>query len=110
LQGKALDDTKELLNSSLISISILTYLEVCHFFCKIGKTKELEFVKQRLRSFKLHQITLEVCEEAAKLSISNRISTADSIIYSTAKQNGLKLLTSDSDFKGFEGVIFKKAK
>ena len=48
--------------------------------------------------------------EAAELSRQHRLATADAIIYATALAAGAELLTCDSHFTGFPGVIlFAKA-
>lgn len=43
---------------------------------------------------------------AADLSIENKLSFADSIIYATSQFNKCKLVTSDSHFKGLPDVIY----
>ncbi|MFH0971773.1 MAG: PIN domain-containing protein [Candidatus Micrarchaeota archaeon] len=110
LQGSLNTAEKDLLNNSLVSISILTYLEVSEFFYKTGKVKDLEFLKQRLKSFETFPITYEICDEAAKIHHSGKMSLADAIILATARIHNLKVVTSDSDMKGMPEVIFLKAK
>ena len=109
-QGKSTDEAKRILNASEVAISILTYLEVCRFCYKTGKTNLLGVYQQRLKSFRIFGISTGVCEEAARTAHSRRLSMADAVIYATAKENGLKLATSDSDFKGMEGIVFLKPK
>lgn len=109
LERRATDEAKGLLASHPNSISMITYYEVCHHFLKIGRSKELDFVKQKLSSFRMHPISYEICEEAARISNSNKLSVADSLILATAKVHDLSLATRDSDLKGKPGVIFLKS-
>lgn len=109
-QGISSEEAKRILNASEIAISILTYLEVCRFCYKTGKTSLLEVYQQRLKSFRILGITTSICDDAARISHTRRMSMADAVIYATARENGLRLATSDSDLKGLEGVIFLKPK
>ena len=45
---------------------------------------------------------------AAKLSIDRRLPLADSIILATARAYGAILWTQDADFKGLDGVKYRK--
>lgn len=45
---------------------------------------------------------------AAKISLEEQLPMADSIILATARANGATLWTQDADFKGKEGVKFRK--
>lgn len=89
-----------------MSLSVLCFYELDKHFFKIGKTKELEIVRQRLKSFDVKPLTIEICEEATRLSIPFNLSMADAIIYATARHYDLLLVTTDADFKGKKDVIF----
>lgn len=93
---------------SRFAISMVTYYEVCKFFYQTGRAKDLDFIKQRLKSFGILGVSHAVCEEAARYSNSLGLSVADSIIYATARVNGMKLVTGDNDLKGKPDVIFVK--
>ena len=97
---------REWLSSYSTSISVVSYFEICRFFYKTGKSKELATVKMRLDSFDTKSISTEICDEAAKLSSSHNLSVADALIYATAKAHSMRLLTSDSDLKNLPGVVF----
>ena len=51
-------------------------------------------------------LTTSICLFAADLSIENKLSFADSIIYATAQFKKCELVTSDSHFKELPGVIY----
>lgn len=46
----------------------------------------------------------EIALEAGRIGVKKNLPMADSLIYATAKLSGAKLVTSDQDFKGLEGV------
>ncbi len=47
---------------------------------------------------------------AAWLSVELKLPLADSVILATARQYGAELWTQDADFKGIEGVQYRKRK
>lgn len=51
-------------------------------------------------------LTSEIALFAADLSRDHRLATADAIIYATARMYHAELVTSDSPFKGLQGVRF----
>ncbi len=101
-------ETEMLLRSKQSCISIVSHFEVYKYMLKIGKTKEIYFVGDKLESFETLEMTPAICREAAKISHSAGLSTADSLIYATARVNNLHLVTRDNDLKGKPGVIFVK--
>lgn len=64
--------------------------------------KGIEFVKKRSL---IIPVTIEIAEKSVDISISNRLATVDSIIYTTALLNNSTLLTSDNDFRGLKDVV-----
>lgn len=48
----------------------------------------------------------EIALKAADVSLSNKLSMADSIIMTTAVINNAKIVTMDKHFKGLENVVF----
>jgi predicted nucleic acid-binding protein len=48
----------------------------------------------------------EIAVNAAKIKHNLKWGLGDSIVYATAKREGSKVITGDSDFKEMEGVIF----
>ena len=51
-----------------------------------------------------------IAVNAARLSVDLKLPLADSVILATARQNGAELWTQDADFKGIEGVQYRKRK
>lgn len=56
------------------------------------------------------ELTLPLALDSARLSLSEKIPMADSIVLATARAHGATLWTQDSDFKGFERVQYVKKK
>lgn len=54
----------------------------------------------------IRPLTTSISLLAADLSIENKLSFADSIIYATAQFNKCELVTSDSHFKGLPDVVY----
>ncbi len=52
----------------------------------------------------------EIAVNAAQLSVELKLPPADSVILATARQYGAELWTQDADFKGIEGVQYRKRK
>ena len=110
LKDLTLPTTDALLESGETAISLMTYFEALRYFHKRLTGAEFEFLSQRILQFNQMDLTPAVCELAARLGHSRGLSTADALIYATAQTHGLTLVTSDSDLKGFPGVMFVKPK
>ena len=72
---------------------------------KIGQSEikeKLEFIKN-----KSHIITPDekICELASEISHEKNIPAIDSLIYASAKENKLTLITIDNDFRGLDNTI-----
>lgn len=62
----------------------------------------LSYIKERSILVKLDQ---KICEEAAELSIKEKLHAVDSLIYLSSLLNNCTLITADKDFKDLEKVI-----
>ena len=49
-----------------------------------------------------------IAVDTARLSVDLRLPLADSVILATAREYGAELWTQDADFKGIEGVQYRK--
>ena len=49
-----------------------------------------------------------IAVNAARLSVKLKLPLADSVILATVRQYGAELWTQDADFKGIEGVQYRK--
>ncbi len=107
-QDNVTKDTDELMKNSELTISVVTLGEIRKFLLNTGRNNLWNEYKQRLLNYKTLDVTKEISENAGALAYRFRLSFADSIIYATALENNLTLLTSDSDFKGKKGVILVK--
>lgn len=61
--------------------------------------KRINYVKKRCL---IIDVDSEISEKAVEISMKNKISMADSIIYTTALIKKCKVLTLDNDFRGLE--------
>jgi toxin FitB len=61
-----------------------------------------------MQQAKVVDVTSSIAIQAAKFSYEFKIPMADSIIYTTAKQNDSIVWTQDIDFKNLDGVKYNK--
>lgn len=61
-----------------------------------------------MQQCKVVDLDARLALDAARLSIQNKLPMADSIVLATARAYEAAIWTQDEDFKGFEGVQFRK--
>lgn len=90
------------------AISILTIAELSCWLAARGEDgkKHISFLQNHAQVFPL---SIEVCKAVGALKRSQRkqersFGTSDGLIYLTAREQKLTLLTKDRDFAGLEGV------
>lgn len=108
LEQNSAPETKEIMSTANLVISVITFGEIYKFLLNRGKPSEWSNIKSKLNNYKIIDVNKEISEKAAELSHRFGFSFADSIIYATALSNDLKLLTSDLDFKGKPNIILGK--
>jgi PIN domain nuclease of toxin-antitoxin system len=54
----------------------------------------------------LINVEVDIAVDAARIRHTLKWGLGDSIVYATAKREGAKVLTGESDFRGKEGVLF----
>ncbi len=87
-------------NIDRCAISIITYLEVLVY--PYSKEEE-KIIREFLELFKIYNIDMNITNSAIESFRNKKIKIADNLIGSTAKCNGLTLVTRNvSDFKGIE--------
>ena len=64
--------------------------------------ESLLFIKQKSI---LSELTTNIVEKAAEISIEKNLGAIDSLIYSSAILNNAKFLTLDNDFRGLNNTI-----
>ena len=104
------NETEKLMANSELAVSVATFTELYKFLLNQGKGELWKKYKSALENYLVFDTNKEISEKAAELSHRFGLSFADSVIYATALTNNMKLLTSDSDFKGKKGVLFIKRK
>ncbi len=100
--GKIVESEVEIL------ISVMSLFEVKRILLKRGANqrildKTMSFIRYRSR---IIDVTKDIAETAADLSVKHKLSTADAIIYATALSKNAELITGDSDLAGLKGVQF----
>lgn len=106
LRGRAAAKTETVLESNEVSLSVVSVIELYRYYSRIGRGHDWNDVKGRLAAFKIISLDAHLGELAAELTIKRGLSLADAVIYATAAERGLTLLTSDYDLKGLLGVSF----
>jgi len=101
-RAKELIESEEILFTSVISL-----FEIKRKLLKSkldrNKINELiDYIKQRSVTIGL---TLEICEKAAEISLTYKLSAIDSLIYTSSNINDSTLATSDYDFKEIRDVV-----
>jgi len=94
-------------NESRLFLSSLSLFEIKKKLMKDKITKKdisdkIDFVKKKSI---ILPVTDKIAEKAAEISIEKEIPSMDSIIYATALENNLSLITLDNDFRGLPNAI-----
>lgn len=86
------------------AISIITWMEVLAG----ADEEEIEDIKIFLSTFQVFPLTTGIAEDAVKIRKEFKIKLPDSIIWATARDNGMFLITRNTkDFKiTYSGVLF----
>ncbi len=110
LTGK--QEIKQLVESNnfILVTSALSIFEVKRKLLKERyKPKEIASVLKFIRSNSLvKDITEEICEKAADDCYKKGLHMADGIIYRTALEESVKLISLDSDFKNLANTLILK--
>lgn len=89
--------------NQLIVPSIILY-EVFKYFCReVGEDKAWKAVSA-MHGGQIVDLDVDLCLQAAQLSLKLKLVMADSIILSTAKAYKATLWTQDADFENIEDV------
>ena len=100
---------KEIIDSdAIIIISTITLFEAKRKMQRDGVpmtklNKTMSFIRY---SSRIIDVTKDIAETAADLSVKHELSTADAIMYATALSKQAELITGDSDLAGLKGVKF----
>jgi predicted nucleic acid-binding protein len=89
---------------------IVSTINIAEVYRWILRFYNQEIAEEKRRAIKDRCLLIDVDEEiavdAARIKHDLGWGLGDSIIYATAKNEGAKVLTCDSDFQGQENVIF----
>jgi len=87
-------------------VSVISLFEIRRKLLRMGVRRQtlekvLSFVRYRGRVIDVNRVTADT---AADVSVRHNLSTADALIYSTAVERKLELVTGDSDFTKLNNV------
>jgi len=91
--------------SELIVPTISLYEVFKRVLQQRGEGQALQAVAVMMEG-KVVELTVEIALEAARLSVTERLPIADSVMLATARVHGAELWTQDADFEGKEGVRY----
>lgn len=81
-------------------------LELAKWFTRVVGPNEAEDVIGVTEQFRVVDLDTDIALAAADCCVRLGLSTADAVIYATARQLGADLVTCDAHFSGLPGVIF----
>ncbi len=90
------------------AISILTFTETCKYFHAAGKAREWNEQRAKFSSLETLPVTKQIGELAAKTCVEKNLPLIDAIIYATAVEHKLILVTKDDHFHGLKNVLMIK--
>jgi predicted nucleic acid-binding protein len=89
-----------------IIVPTLVQLELAKWYGRERTGKELNQVLAYTSTCLVLPLDTRLALRAAELCRTHRLSTADSVVYAAALENGATLLTCDAHFEGLESVEF----
>lgn len=93
-------------NNETNFLSVLSLFEIKRKLLeRLGKEETTRRINQIKIKSLLIDVTNTIAENAAEISHKNKVPMADSIIYATALENKLSLITLDNDFRNLPGAI-----
>ncbi len=106
-EGKLIDkyepylkDLSEVIVPSCIQLELYKWIKR-----EFDETKALEIVALTEQATVI-PLDTSIALLAADLSLEHGLSFADSIIYATAQQHNVELITSDNHFEGLSDIVF----
>jgi len=100
----AIEDTAQLLVPTLILYEVFKRV-----LQQTDESKALQAVAT-IQQGTVVDLSAPLALDAAKISLDHRLPMADSVILATARAHDAMLWTQDDDFKGLEGVRYRKKK
>jgi predicted nucleic acid-binding protein len=90
---------------SEIVIPTIVQLELTKWMLRYSGADAAARVLGFTATCRVESLTTTIAARAAVESGRHKLSTADAIVYATARHMGLKLLTCDAHFEGLEDVV-----
>lgn len=98
-----------LIEEGIAAVSLMSMAEFSDISARKGRNpaKQLSFLRKHVRVLPL---SIEVCEQAGAFKAAQRkkqssFGLLDALIYLTAQEQNLTLITKDKDFAGLKNVI-----
>ena len=82
--------------------------EVERAMIRAGEENKIDKLREYFDAGGCINLTREIAELSARLSLKQKIHMADALIYACARINNYILYTTDPDFEGVEGVLILK--
>lgn len=102
----ASDYSKYLEDTSKIKTPTIVLYEVYKKIKREKTEEEALLAISLLNSTAVIQLSESIALFAADLSLQYSLPMADAVVYATALEEGCKVVTSDSHFKGLDKVVF----
>lgn len=98
---------KEVESDKKLFLSILSLFEIKTKLMKkkIKEKEVLEKINFIKKKSTILQLSEEIAEKAAEISVEKNLPSIDSLIYSSALLNNIIVITSDNDFRGLKGAV-----
>jgi len=86
--------------------SAINIAEVERKIRREGDKKDLEKARELFVFCNIINVTKEIAELAAELSVKHKLHLADALVYACARFHKLEVCTGDPDLKGLKGVKY----
>lgn len=97
---------KHLLQILEVVVPTVVLYEVYKKFKREFSEELASIVRVKMQASRVIPLTEKLAIDAAEIALQHRLSVADSIIYATALQEKVKLVTSDKDLKDLPHVVY----
>lgn len=94
--------------------SIVSTINLAEVYLWVARSYDDSMAEEKVATMekRCHVVPVErdVAVEAARIKRKEKLGLADSLVLATARQAGGRVVTGDSDLKGFKDVVFLAAR
>ena len=91
--------------SNVVTPTVVLY-EVYKIIKRERTEEEALLAVAQIQKTRVVSLSEPIALEAADVSLEHRLAIADSIVYATARAEGVEVVTSDQDLRGLPGVTY----